>query len=232
MQCDLADRYDAAARLEKRHGPAHRLPRFDPVNEFERMRRERARKRKQIEMAADNEIESLAAQTRDRANVRRGATRALRAECHLLRQRVERARHDARHDDDFFASLVRSDRGDEIAHVERDAAVAAERVGAEDEDAHQRKCSYTMRDHWRMRVDVPSGGRSTQSFSGVTNPVLGRLRIAAGSGGSGAFANSALQRWPCSTITGASWRSIDASTSGVRTSRECAMLAQSVSRRS
>ena len=62
----------------------------------------------------------------------------------------------------------------ELAVVERDAAVAAEGVGAEVQDPHAALLHDHARAQLRMRVEVPSGGVRIHSASGTVKPVFGR----------------------------------------------------------
>src|SRR5258708_2908553 len=115
-------------------------------------------------------------------------------------------------------------------HVGDGASVNAVGVGGQPHAATV--LSHTVLAHLRMRVDVPSGGRSSHKCNGAENPSLGWARSHSGSGGSGAPAKYCLHFLPSTARTGAIWRRNQASTSGVRTSSEWAMEAQSVSRRS
>src|SRR5262249_14411349 len=74
--------------------------------------------------------------------------------------------------------------------------------------------------------------RCSHSCIGVSNPVLTRSTTLAGSGARGLLASSRLDRNACLVVTDARRLSNRKSTRGTRTSREWAMLAQSVSRNS
>src|SRR5437588_2568625 len=72
----------------------------------------------------------------------------------------------------------------------------------------------------------------SQLRTGIANPVLARSNIVVGSGFDGVEARSFLEAGSAVATSGATTRNSSTSSNGTLTSRECAMLAQSVSRNS
>src|SRR4029077_13501134 len=100
---------------------------------------------------------------------------------------------DARHDDDFFDRRMRRHGGDQLAVVESDPAVAAERIGSHMQNPHAH-CSMTSRAQLRMRVEVPSGRSWAHAASGTLKPGFLPALTHSGSGRRGLSAKCLLQR--------------------------------------
>src|SRR5215469_596332 len=93
--------------------------------------------------------------------------------------------------------------------------------------AHLSAASEGTRRHCWMRVS-----RCNHVWIGVPKPVLGRSITLRGRGTRGLFASRCFDRDRFLAVIEPNWLTNLLSTNGTRTSRECAMLAQSVSRSS
>src|SRR5258707_13025880 len=96
-------------------------------------------------------------------------------------------------------------------HVGDGASVNAVGVGGHPHAATV--LSHTVLAHLRMRVDVPSGGRSSHKCNGAENPSLGWARSHSGSGGAGRPPKHSLHFLPSPPTPGAIWRPNNASRS-------------------
>ena len=118
-------------------------------------------------MAADDEIERLATNARQELRDIRGFVARRRFdESRFRRQRLDRIRDETRQHDDVVDSAMLRQCAKQLAIEQRDAAVSAECIRAEQKNSHA-YCSNTMRAQLLIRVDVSSGARFIHSSSGA-----------------------------------------------------------------